>query len=899
MQADAVHLSAEDPSGLSSHVRLVVVVAAGRNDPPQVHVPGANYVEEPCDSRTGRIGNPSPQHPAAFARQCRRITDVDQIHAYEDTIVALKGVYIEDSDVNEAGMGAQIDVEVEAQHGSFGFPEESVSPPGVFFLPDGDYHRGNHLLSIRGALDHVNTALATLTYIPDPDWSGSDEVVVRANDRGFTGSGGAGTDSQIIPVVVASQNDAPLILVTAAGGAGAGGTAPPPPLEMLEDSRVVLHNFTLYDADVNPRDLHGQILGVASNTPYEEYPADVNGGQFEVTVTVENGRFFFPRTAGLAFEPPSTDSWPSLGNGGQAMEKLNQGAKFASSASNNLTAATNRPTGRWDVTVPWWREARFTGRLHDCNLAISAMTYWPNINWNGVDRVHVSVVESQPDAPDGDAHDAETSSFYAAENAMFVRVMPVNDAPVVTPPSPRYHTTLRTGDLLSPTATHGNRVFVPEDGELLLPGFVIRDVDLTDNGGENALMTVTVTCQHGKASITWHGSRVGVGPGDSRHPLEESSLGADLTGLLFLDETSGGWAPWGGSMGAGATTFTFRALLADANAALQSLAFEPTEDFFGNGAWVKVEAFDEGLLGRSIDASEDSMFSATGGTASVSARGVATVPVTILAVNDAPRIVLPFSEDMQAIVRLDEEEERRLDGARWHGSFAAAVQASAYFPLRKGMELWRSQGVFPRRDAGRWGKASQMEWKGALVGDLNEGLGDGSPSHFIVWGDVLYFQVGGERARRSGGEGKECCFAFFMRYAKERTQLAGSSNRVLVRARRKQKASVRSRHSGLDCKQICLIILNQSRNRRRHSIHTNGTLMHDPHGFALYQATDEYHGAELWKTDGTGAGTVLVKDIYPGEESGAPKFLTPFGDYLYFQVPAEGDTRLALSSLER
>ena len=50
------------------------------------------------------------------------------------------------------------------------------------------------------------------------------------------------------------------------------------------------------------------------------------------------------------------------------------------------------------------------------------------------------------------------------------------------------------------------------------------------------------------------------------------------------------------------------------------------------------------------------------------------------------------------------------------------------------------------------------------------------------------------------------------------------------------------------------------------------------------QATHENYGAELWRTDGTATGTVLVKDIYPGEVSGAPASLTPFGDYLYFQV---------------
>lgn len=61
--------------------------------------------------------------------------------------------------------------------------------------------------------------------------------------------------------------------------------------------------------------------------------------------------------------------------------------------------------------------------------------------------------------------------------------------------------------------------------------------------------------------------------------------------------------------------------------------------------------------------------------------------------------------------------------------------------------------------------------------------------------------------------------------------------------------------------------------------------LNNPSGIVgQFQATDKEHGAELWKTDGTGAGTVLVKDVYPGEKSGACTSFVPFGDYLYFQV---------------
>ena len=39
---------------------------------------------------------------------------------------------------------------------------------------------------------------------------------------------------------------------------------------------------------------------------------------------------------------------------------------------------------------------------------------------------------------------------------------------------------------------------------------------------------------------------------------------------------------------------------------------------------------------------------------------------------------------------------------------------------------------------------------------------------------------------------------------------------------------------------------------------------------------------ELWKSDGTTAGTVLVKDINPGSASSSIGYLTPVGNTLYF-----------------
>jgi ELWxxDGT repeat protein len=56
----------------------------------------------------------------------------------------------------------------------------------------------------------------------------------------------------------------------------------------------------------------------------------------------------------------------------------------------------------------------------------------------------------------------------------------------------------------------------------------------------------------------------------------------------------------------------------------------------------------------------------------------------------------------------------------------------------------------------------------------------------------------------------------------------------------------------------------------------------DVGGIVVFAADDSTHGNELWRSDGTEAGTYMVDDIAPGPSSSAPSNFLRVGNLLYF-----------------
>jgi ELWxxDGT repeat protein len=57
----------------------------------------------------------------------------------------------------------------------------------------------------------------------------------------------------------------------------------------------------------------------------------------------------------------------------------------------------------------------------------------------------------------------------------------------------------------------------------------------------------------------------------------------------------------------------------------------------------------------------------------------------------------------------------------------------------------------------------------------------------------------------------------------------------------------------------------------------------------FFAAKDDLHGFELWRSDGSPGGTWLVADTVPGPQSGSPSFLAVAGDALFFAAETESE----------
>lgn len=72
---------------------------------------------------------------------------------------------------------------------------------------------------------------------------------------------------------------------------------------------------------------------------------------------------------------------------------------------------------------------------------------------------------------------------------------------------------------------------------------------------------------------------------------------------------------------------------------------------------------------------------------------------------------------------------------------------------------------------------------------------------------------------------------------------------------------------------------------------SNPSNLTNVNGALFFSATDVINGTELWKSNGTSATTVIVKDIFPGSASSDPLWLTNVDGTLYFEAENAANDR--------
>ncbi|MFQ2514490.1 retention module-containing protein [Aeromonas caviae] len=145
--------------------------------------------------------------------------------AQEDEPFVIQGLQVKDVDAGNGIMEVRLSVE----HGTLTLPAGS----GVTLTGNGT---GDVVLT--GTLADLNALLSGgVTYQGDPDFHGNDALTMVTDDRGNTGSGGALSDTYVLPIQVQPVNDAPV------------NQLPTTPQVAQEDQPFTIHGLQVSDVD--------------------------------------------------------------------------------------------------------------------------------------------------------------------------------------------------------------------------------------------------------------------------------------------------------------------------------------------------------------------------------------------------------------------------------------------------------------------------------------------------------------------------------------------------------------------------------------------------------------------------------------------------------------------------
>lgn len=470
---------------------------------------------------------------------------------------------------------------------------------------------GSATFALTGTVTQVNSALATLTFLPALNFNGSTQITATVNDNGNTGSGGAKTASRTMTVSVTAVNDAPVNSVPGAQSVTEGTT--------LVFSSANANAITTNDVDVgaNPVQINLGVTQGKLTLPNLAGLTNVTGNgtnavSFRGTLTAVNaalnGLSYVPNdlfigedtltitTSDLGSSPlpviTDTDSVTINVIPNIRPRAINDSATVDEDSSNNLITVIGNDIPNAGATITLLSVA--DGSKGTTEIVSGQISYTPNGNEFGTDTFTYVINDSSGQGADS------TGTVTVTIREINDAPIPVNDSRDATEdipltiggatlasndsPGPNESSQSLTVTAVSSTSAQGGTVTLSGGNVIYTPASNFNGTDtftytVTDNGTtfgvaapQSATGTVTVTVAAVNDNpIAGNNSVTGV---------EDTAVTVNFSTLLANDSPGGGTDEAGQTLSVqsvAATSSIGGTVTTDAT----SLVFTPPDDFNG------------------------------------------------------------------------------------------------------------------------------------------------------------------------------------------------------------------------------------------------------------------------------------------------------------------------------
>jgi ELWxxDGT repeat protein len=725
-------------TGLTAVGTVNIVVVTGINHAPSWNLPGATYIDQPCQSIGSSEGESREVNRNVIPTTCHHIDHVDIFYITEDTPTNIVNVSINDADEVDRTVGVPnwLSVTITTLHGIVTL--ENYAQFGVL-VTDFQMSQSNTTnlpqigqITFIGALKGLNSALQSLYYTPPPNYYGPDSISLYVVDR-LSGSVYGKFSNETIPMFVNPVPDLSTV------------TVPDYVLDVLEDQRLPIQGITVDNPDFtelvdgNPSYSRESFLGVNTTHPYNKtqpwqaaYQRIQQSGLVVVHITVQHGRVMFSAVSGLRFlnvanataQTQEFGAYPASADNREVIRMIYKEAKASpfTDTTNDLITSMNS-TGVGYPAQLWFDNVIISGRLYDIKRALKVVTYWSDNNWNsGIVDGQVTSLATQAEVLDiinitVYSPNAVADGVPPNSELIYVRVHAVNDEPVLLMPGSTFSDHSFNSDMVHPLIVYINRINGVEGMPIWVQGVSVVDVDIVSG---NNFVTVTVNATHGMVSL----------PNASNAMLAASlSPQANAVSNVGLQFTIGSYV--------NSSFMTFMGPLWAVQTALTAVQFIPEQSYFGYDASIQFTVNDMGNVGL-------------GGPL----MDTRTIQFTIEPRNNAPTISIPADYSGSILFTLDEGSFSAINGAM-NVLTGVNTEMNVSRAYQSGFELWKLQEPTVYSEGGAFG-AGQFEWSTRELADIYPGYRSSNPSYYKVYKNQLYYAandgVHGTELWRDSGE---------------------------------------------------------------------------------------------------------------------------------------------------